>query len=386
MAKKRPAGDGMIRRRDDKRWEGRIVIGHKKDGSPLHKSVFAKTQKEVLELLHQTIEMYRDAELTEDSRMTVSEWLDEWLNHRIIFSVREGTWEAYRYMINNQVKPYIGGVRLSFITTADIQRFYNKIKKDGRVNAHPIHGYQLADSMVRKVHMMLHKAFKAAVQEHLLVRNPTEGTTVPKNNCQEKQILNDEQLERFMLAIKEEPYWHNFFYTELMTGLRRGELCGLKWTDVNFEQGVLRVRRSVSKKRGGGVVEGETKTGAGMRTIQLPPSVLDLLQRRKEATYDIWVFPQLHNPSKAMNPETAYKKLKVILKNADLPLIRFHDLRHTFATHAMKGGVDAKTLAGILGHTNASFTLDTYTHVTTDMQKNASLVVGKMMQNFMIRK
>ena len=74
------------------------------------------------------------------------------------------------------------------------------------------------------------------------------------------------------------------------------------------------------------------------------------------------------------------------MKNADLPLIRFHDLRHTFATHAMKGGVDAKTLAGILGHTNASFTLDTYTHVTTDMQKNASLVVGKMMQNFMIRK
>ena len=123
-----------------------------------------------------------------------------------------------------------------------------------------------------------------------------------------------------------------------------------------------------------------------MRTIQLPPSVIDLLQHRKEAAYDIWVFPQLYNPSKAMNPETAYKKLKVILKNADLPLIRFHDLRHTFATHAMKGGVDAKTLAGILGHTNASFTLDTYTHVTTDMQKNASLVVGKMMQNFMIRK
>jgi integrase len=86
-----------------------------------------------------------------------------------------------------------------------------------------------------------------------------------------------------------------------------------------------------------------------------------------------------------MHPEVAYRKLKTILKNAGLPLIRFHDLRHTFATHALQGGVDAKTLSGILGHTNASFTLDTYTHVTSDMQKNASDIVGKMMQKF-IRK
>ena len=85
------------------------------------------------------------------------------------------------------------------------------------------------------------------------------------------------------------------------------------------------------------------------------------------------------------HPEAAYRKLKVILKHAELPLIRFHDLRHTFATHAMKGGVDAKTLSGLLGHTNASFTLDTYTHVTSDMQKNASAVVGNMMQKIMIK-
>ena len=84
-------------------------------------------------------------------------------------------------------------------------------------------------------------------------------------------------------------------------------------------------------------------------------------------------------------PASAYRKLKVILKNAELPLIRFHDLRHTFATHATQGGVDPKTLAGILGHTNASFTLDTYTHVTSDMQKSASAVVGSMMQKIMIK-
>ena len=96
------------------------------------------------------------------------------------------------------------------------------------------------------------------------------------------------------------------------------------------------------------------------------------------------VFPYFANPARPLNPSSAYERLKTILKHAGLPLIRFHDLRHTFATHAMQGGVDAKTLAGILGHTDASFTLDTYTHVTSDMQKNASAVVNNMMQQFLI--
>ena len=117
----------------------------------------------------------------------------------------------------------------------------------------------------------------------------------------------------------------------------------------------------------------------------MPPSVREELQNRRQTAITEWVFPAFLNPDQPIHPEAAYRKLKVILKHAELPLIRFHDLRHTFATHAMKGGVDPKTLSGILGHTNASFTLDTYTHVTSDMQKNASAVVGNMMQRIMIK-
>ena len=383
--KRRPQGDGTIRKRSDGRWEARIIVGHKNDGSPMYKSVFAKTQKSALKELHHLIELYRDVDLTEDCRMTLGEWLDKWLDEYMIFTIRESTLDSYRAMVKNQVKPFIGGKQIASLTTADMQKFYNKIKKEGRVREHPIHGKTLADSMVRGVHMMLHEALDVAVRERLLVKNPTNGTTVPKCNYPEKQILGDDQLETFLKAIKGHEYWCDFFYVEVMTGLRRGEICGLKWQDINFEENKLQVKRSVSVKKGGGVSIGETKTETGVRSILMPPSVADVLQNRIQTAITEWVFPNFMHPEQPISPATAYRKLKIILKHAGLPLIRFHDLRHTFATHATHGGVDPKTLAGILGHTNASFTLDTYTHVTNDMQKAASNIVGNIMQNIMIK-
>jgi integrase len=384
MAKRRPQGDGTIRKRSDGRWEARIIVGHKNDGSPMYKSAFTKTQKSALKQLHQLIDLYRDVDLTEDSRMTLGEWLDKWLDEYMIFTIRESTLDSYRAMVKNQVKPFIGSKQIASLTTADMQKFYNKIKKEGRVREHPIHGKTLADSMVRGVHMMLHEALDMAVKERLIVKNPTNGTTIPKCNYPEKQVLGDSQLDTFLDAIKAYPEWTDFFYTEVMTGLRRGEICGLRWSDVDFGESKLRVERSVSVKKGGGIQIGETKTDTGKRVIILPPSVKDMLLRRKEQALSEWIFYKFTNPCEPMNPDAAYRKLKVILKNAELPLIRFHDLRHTFATHATDGGVDPKTLSGILGHTNASFTLDTYTHVTTDMQKKASVVVGNMMKNMKI--
>lgn len=240
--KRRPQGDGTIRKRNDGRWEARIIIGHKNDGSPMYKSAFTKTQKSALKQLHQLIDLYRDVDLTEDSRMTLGEWLDKWLDEYMIFTVRESTLDSYRAMVKNQVKPFIGGKQIASLTTADMQKFYNKIKKEGRVSEHPIHGKTLADSMVRGVHMMLHEALDTAVKERLLAKNPTNGTTVPKCNYPEKQILGDSQLDTFLEAIKGEEYWDAFFYVEVMTGLRRGEICGLKWQDINFEENKLQVK------------------------------------------------------------------------------------------------------------------------------------------------
>ena len=384
MAKRRPQGDGTIRKRSDGRWEARIIIGHKNDGSPMYKSAFAKTQKSALKQLHQLLDLYRDVDLTEECRMTLGEWMDKWMDEYMIFTIKENTIKGYRSQIDHQIKPFIGHKQLASLTTADIQKFYNKIKKEGRVHPHPIHGHVLSDSMVRKIHMMLHEAMEVAVRERYIVRNPTDNTTIPKKTTTEKQVLDDSQLNRFLGAIQGEPYWHDFFYVEVMTGLRRGEICGIKWSDIDFNEGTLCIKRSVSTKEGGGVSIGETKTDAGVRTIIMPPSVATLLWKKRSDAINEWVFPHYTNPSDPLHPSSAYKKLKTLLKRLELPLLRFHDLRHTFATQATDGGVDPKTLAGILGHTDASFTLDTYTHVTSDMQRGASAIVNNMMQQFLI--
>ena len=177
--------------------------------------------------------------------------------------------------------------------------------------------------------------------------------------------------------------WYEFFYTEITTGLRRGEICGLKWQDFNTETNRLHVQRAVTVKKGGGFNIGDTKTTNSDRYILLPPKTAEMLKKRKENALGEWIFPNHLNPALPLHPTTVYKHMKTLLKKAELPLIRFHDLRHTFATHAMANDVDAKTLSSILGHTEASFTLDTYTHVTTDMQKNAATIVGGFMKNLL---
>ena len=380
MARKRPDGDGLVRKRKDGRWEGRIVIGHKDDGTPIQKSVFGKTQKELMPKLHMTIDCYRGAELSENGNMTLSAWMDQWLASYAGPTLRPSTVRGYRSDINHHIRPALGGKMLRSITQRDVQKFYNALQKKTYCSHENGEQKRLADATVRGVHMLLHEIMEAAVRSRLIVLNPTEGTVIPKLDKPPMKILNEEQLEIFMEAIRNEPLWYDFFYTEVTTGLRRGEICGLKWSDFDAAEGKLHVRRSIHVAPGGVLEVGETKTEKGTRTILLPPSTLHVLKERRKTALTEWIFPSLLEPEKPTSPSSAYHRLKVILQGAGLPEIRFHDLRHTFATHALRSGVDAKTLSGILGHTNASFTLDTYTHVTNDMQKSASVIVGDFME------
>ncbi len=381
MGNKRPDGDGLVRKRDDGRWEGRIVVGHKDDGAPIFRYVFGKTQRELTKKLHAKILEFRGVELSEESAMTLAEWLEKWLTEYKANTIRESTLVRYRKDIENHVIPRLGYKKISFITTNDIQKMYVDIKENGRIHNRNEKGTALSDSVVRSIHMMLHQAFEDAVKERLISKNPTKGTTIPKKSRGELQVLNKEQIDRFLAEVDKDEIWRDFFYTELTTGLRRGEICGLKWCDFDEKHGTLSICRNATAKKGGGVSIGETKTDTGNRLIYLPESTVKMLKKRKKHALTEWIFPNPYRPEDPLLPNSAYQKLKKILKSAGLPNIRFHDLRHTFATHALTSGVDAKTLSKILGHTNASFTLDTYTHVTSDMQERAANIVGNFTEN-----
>ena len=336
MAKRRPSGDGMVRKREDGRWEGRIVIGHRENGEPLFRHVYAKTQKALLDKLHQNIECYRDVELTEDSRMTLGEWLDRWLTEYKAGTVRPGTLEGYRRYIEYYIKPQLGDKQISLISQQDIQRMYRRLKTEGRIHEHPEMNHQLSDSMVRHIHSALHAALKDAVQAHVIPRNPTEGTTAPKPNYKPKRILTRAELDTFLAVVEQDEVWRDFFQTELMTGLRRGEICGLQWNDFDGEAGTLKVCRTLHSQRKGEYTVGETKTGKGMRTIILPKTVADILRRRKADTISQWIFPDPVKPEDPVNPGSAYLHMKTLLRRAGLPSIRFHDLRHPYVKHTTK--------------------------------------------------
>lgn len=375
MGKRRPSGDGLVRKRADGRWEGRIVVGHKEDGKPIYRSVFAEKQGDLMPKLHELKDQYAGLELTEDSSITLGEWLKRWLNEYKKPILRPSTFAGYSKDISNHILPYLGSKRITQLKTADIQKHYNRLLESGRMKDNG-QGKGLSNATVRGIHMILREALDSAVREGLIPKNPADGTSPPKIYRNEKQVLTKDQLETFMKLIEGDEEWYDFFYTEIITGMRQGEICGLRWEDFDREKRTLRVARSVDfvNKE---LVVGETKTDDGKRIIYLPDSLWHILaeQQSQKGAISEWIFSNLLKPEWPLNPSRAYRQLKKLLEIGGLPSIRFHDLRHTFTSHAANSGIAPKTLSEIVGHSKASFTLDHYAHVTSDMQKNAANIV-----------
>ena len=373
MAKRRPNGDGLVRKRDDGRWEGRIVVGRKNDGSAIYRSVFAEKQSELMPKLNELKMQYAGIRLTEDSSITLGEWMWRWMEEYKKPILRQSTYSGYSKDIENHIIPYLGAKKLTQLKTAELQKHYNYLLESGRVKGNG-KGKGLANATVRGIHMVLREALDSAVREGLIPKNPADGTSPPKIHRKEKQVLTKDELETFMKLIENDESWYDFFYTEMLTGMRAGEICGVRWEDFNEKDRTLRVVRSVDFVHGELVI-GETKTEDGKRTIYLPDSLWRLLATRKKKSFGEWIFPNLLKPELPLDPAKAYRQLKSILKKGNLPDIRLHDLRHTFTSHAANSGIAPKTLSEIVGHSKASFTLDHYAHVTSDMQKNAANIV-----------
>ena len=377
MANRRASGEGLLRwRKDRKHWEGRITIGSSDDGKPISKCFSGKTQREVIEKMTRFREQLHGMTLSADSRMKLKDWSERWLNEYMVHVIRPKTISRYRGMLQLHVYPYLGDYRISKITTIQVQRMYTDLKENGRRRDVKKLGKGLSGNTVRGIHMLLHEIMEYALKENMILKNPTNGTTIPKIEPIELQVLNEKQLKTFISALQSDKAWSDFFYLEIMTGLRRGEICALQWSDLDMVEKKLYVNRSASYQ---GEV-GKTKTLYSERVIKLPQSVYEALIERSKTSQSEWIFPHPKDTSKPMPGDIALRRLRKILESAGLPHIRFHDLRHTFATHAVSAGIDPKTLSSILGHSKASFSLDRYGHVTAGMQKGAVKTMGRFFE------
>ncbi len=291
-------------------------------------------------------------------------------------TVRNDTLDGYRRDLDNHVKPRLGQKQLTKITPADLKDLYAHLLEHGRLSKVRDENNGLAPATVRSIHTTLHHALKTAVEEGLLPANPADEVTPPKLPRNPKGVLNNDQLDALMTAIRQDPLWHDFFYTELTTGLRRGELLALQWDDLDFQTGELRVQRQVQRIRGELTVT-QPKTRSSSRSIILPPPILDILKNCRQHTGSRWMFPSPRKEDSPRDPAAVRKTLSIILERAGCKHVRFHDLRHTFATMSLENGMDVKTLYAIIGHISSATTLNVYAHVTDGMRQSAAAKIDR---------
>ncbi|SCH18587.1 Integrase [uncultured Clostridium sp.] len=377
MARKRKNGEGTVRLRKDGRWEGRVVIGCDEKNLPKTKNVLAKTKSECVEKLKQLQEQYTPPKSDKvKPEMPFGEWMDFWYQNYSRPKLRPTTRAGYEGRIYQHIIPELGSVPLNQLTQNDLQQFYARLKKSGRLLHTEHYGKGLSDRMVRACHMNCRSALEKAVQEGLIRVNPAIGCKLPPKKAREMQVLTREEIQRFLIQAKAEGYFE-LFLLELTTGLRRGELLALQWDDLNLETGELKITKQVYRTKEDGLLISQPKTKSSIRTVSLPPPLLAILKEYKEGVNSRWMFPSPVKEGSPLDPAHIRTRLHLILEHAQCKQIRFHDLRHTFATIALGNGMDVKTLSAMLGHVSAATTLDIYTHITNPMRSEAAAKIDQ---------
>lgn len=380
MVKKRANGEGSIRRRSNGRWEGRYTAGiDPVTGKAVQKSVSAKTQAECRERLRQAIRDSQGLTIDHTGNYTVSEWCRLWYETYSKPNLRFSTADSYRVILEKHIIPAIGGIKLRQLTALHIQQMYNHAKEQGRVRRwEKTTDLSLANSTVRRIHMVLNSCLQQALKERIIPYNPCESCRVPKLEKKEMTIIPPEKVGAYLRAAEEYGVLP-IFYLELTSGLRRGELLGLQWSDLDPENQLITVNKQLSKINGELVLT-TPKTQNSIRKVAVPKRTVELLIAEHEKHPDSPLMFASPRTGSYWSPDAIGRVHKKLLAMAEIDSsVRFHDLRHTFATLAMQSGVDVKTLASMLGHYSAGFTLDTYTHITHQMQQGAAEKIGGFM-------
>lgn len=376
MSRKNANGQGTIRKRNDGLWEARYTSG--KDGK--QKSLYARTQKEVRQKLTAVANDIDHGISVDPSRITVGEWLDTWLDE-FSTGIRSTTRAWYRYVCEKHIKPTLGNVRLQQMSKAHGQMFVNHLLEDEGI----------APSTAKTMRTVFSSALSRAAELELIRKNPMEGikiTAAGKTTASdEMKILDRKQVPAFEAALKAGAH-HDIVMFALLTGMRAGELRGLRWQDCDLETGTVRISRQIVYADKAYSVS-VPKSGHG-RKIELPAAALallkthkkeQLLQRMKKGAG--WIDDELSRDLVFRMPDGSHYKVRALNgavkkagEAAGIEGMSPHDLRHSFAVAALRAGTDVKSVQHILGHSSAAITMDIYAQYIEDMGKVAAAKIN----------
>ncbi len=362
---KRGNGEGSISRRANGSWRAEYVV-HTAEGRK-RKTVYGKTRAEVAKKLNRALADSEDGLFFDDKGLTVEAYLERWLRDSVRENVRSRTYANYQMQVRRHIVPALGRLLLKNLTPAHVQGLYRQKLDAG-----------LSSSSVRYIHAVLHRALRQALRWGLVPRNVSDAVDIPKLVREEVRALSPEETRRFLEEARGDRF-EALYVLAVTCGLRRGELLGLKWVDVDLGgKATLRVVRQIQRMRDGtGLRFTAPKSGKG-RAVRLPKRTVEALKahRARQAQEKLragslyedggLVFAtEVGTPLEPSNVDR--RSFKPLLREAGLPDIRFHDLRHTCATTLLTMGQHPKFVQDLLGHANIALTLDTYSHVLPGM-------------------
>ena len=369
---RRGNGEGSItRHKASGKWMARYTV--ETPTGPKRRTIYAGTRKEAAEKLAKALSQRADGIVVDDKNLTVGEYLDRWLSDCVRGTVRESTYSRDKYLVVNHVKPSIGRVKLKNLNGLHLQSLYRERMDSG-----------LSGSTVQKLHHVIHKSLTQAVRWSLIPRNVADDVKAPTPTPKEMHPLSAPEARRLLEAARSDRL-EAFYVLAVHTGMRRGELLGLKWEDVDLDDSTVRVRRTLTRK-GTGYVLGEPKTKKSRRTVMLTPRAVDALRSRRArqaeeklragSLYGDHGLVFASESGGLINPSNLRQRSFMrLLEAADLPQITFHDLRHTCASLLFQRNVHPKFVQELLGHASVAITLDTYSHMLPGMGGEVALAI-----------
>lgn len=372
---KRGNGEGSVCRRPDGRWQGSITIGRDDRDRLIRKYFYGKTRKETSEKLNRAIEELRDNRfINKSDNPTVEQWCHEWLWSYKRNSVKQKTFDQYETILRTHIIPDIGDIRLADLKTMHIQRIINKMHDSG-----------LSHRTIEVMKIVMHAALKQAQRNKLVSENVCENVVLPRKQPKHIRVLNEDEQTKLIAALKDNYIGRGLLFA-LYTGMRRGEVLALKWSDYDKNEKTISITKALSRvrtynKNGNKTMLTVTtpKTDTSIRTVPLIDKAVELLAEHKhkqerymELVGDYYTDNGLIFSSSRgdyLDPGNFNRKLNKTVKKIGIAQISPHALRHSFATRGLEAEVSLKAMQELLGHSSITVTGDIYTHILKEQKR-----------------